>query len=374
MLQPYSPRLFSPALALCVAVVLALVMAAPSRAHAAPQPPPGHDLQAQIRFEEAVQAAILKLPHGVIDYSWHANGGQLIVTPRFEHAARDLVTSMDAPVTVGLAAPDAIPFVERAEFERAALDHFMGLANSMGARYDPASNTIIVTLRPNDRAAISERVRQVLSAHRPVTGPDIVVEYDDPSSGMQLQADVIGGEAYHGCTGGFIGNGASGWGIITAEHCRTKPSTYDGATTGTSYHAGGSDIDLRFTKLSGGTPRNKFRSSSSGVTTITSLGTLAVGGWLYKYGKVTGVDGVTIAEYRGCEYLSFGAYYYCYLYRSDGVVTVPGDSGGPWYTANRGYGLTTGSMSSSTGPTGSLITPIAYVYTIAGTSVTVKLN
>lgn len=168
-----------------------------------------------------------------------------------------------------------------------------------------------------------------------------------------------GGESYGTCTGGFVGYRGSTPGIITAQHCTSKPSTYDGATTGLTY-AATNNYDVRFTALSGGTPLNKIKSGASTYTTITGVGVVSVGMWVAKYGKVTGYGSTTVKEYAGCVTYTDGKTW-CGLYRTNGQITQNGDSGGPWFYVGRAYGIHSGS-----GTAGSLFTPIAYISYISG--------
>ena len=88
-------------------------------------------------------------------------------------------------------------------------------------------------------------------------------------------APLRGGIRIHhpnaGCTGGFIANRGASYGITTSAHCTSKPATYDGDTTGTTYVAS-NNRDVRFTTLSGDTPQNQFRYNFGLYRTITSTG------------------------------------------------------------------------------------------------------
>lgn len=190
-----------------------------------------------------------------------------------------------------------------------------------------------------------------------------MISSDDPPV---EQSTTQGGESYSTCTGGFVGYRSGVYGIITASHCTSKPTTYDGDTTGSTFTAS-SSRDLRFTALSGGTPENKVRAGSSTFTFITSVGIVSAGMNIAKYGKVTGYGSDVVESYQGCVEFVSGAIW-CGLYQTQDDMTDGGDSGGPWFYINKAYAVTTGSNSS-----GSFISPIAYIAYISGT-VTVKTS
>ena len=151
----------------------------------------------------------------------------------------------------------------------------------------------------------------------------------------------------------------SGYGILTAAHCTTKPSTYHGDATGSTYLAP-TNYDLRFTALSGGTPRNQIKIGASSFRIITQTGIVSPGITLYKYGRTTGYGYSVVDKAADC-YTDSSGKTWCHTFKTKTKVTEGGDSGGPWFMNNRAYGIHHGSS-----PSGSLLTPIAYVGLFSG--------
>ncbi len=235
---------------------------------------------------------------------------------------------------------------------------------ALAARYEYKTDSVVVTAWVDaDGAAIADLAESVaqVSAKQSTASPTISVEYEDDSDAPQAESNTRGGMVYGGCTGGFVGKRGSAYGIITAAHCTTKPAKYDGDATSTTYVASEQN-DLRFTKLTGGTPKNKFR-YKKGATfrTVNSTGIVSVGKTLYKFGKTTNYTHSKVASYRGCVTFTNINKKYCNLYQTAEKTSDKGDSGGPWFAVHTAYGVTTGSNSK-----GSYITPIAYISKISG--------
>lgn len=301
----------------------------------------------------------------VVDHAWRGDHGTIAVKPWAVEATERAAAARNVKILVTSARADALALDERAGVERAVLALASEVpAKSLAARYVPAINTVVVTAWTDDEKATSGALDQVLAleAARDAVRPAIEFEVQGADDAPRATADVEGGLAYSNCTGGFIGKKGSEWGILTAAHCTTKPSTYDGAATGATYVASNS-YDVRFTTLTGGTPVNKFWNGSA-YRTITATGIVTTGALLYKYGKTTGYGATTVESYAGCVYYTNVNATYCGLYYTVDDIVDGGDSGGPWFVANTGYAYTSGENSG-----GSFISPIAWTESIAGVSV-----
>ncbi len=365
-----SRRLLTRVVAIAAACTAAFVMATPAASAAPPtsapvQPPVGHDLDRQFIFEDVVKDSLKEMPDGLVDFVWHGTTGVLTVKSGFESQASDIADRHSADLTVNTARDDAIAWVEQTSVERAAIDIVKNTVTSGNARYDVASGRIKLIVRGADPASTVRAAEQRLASNRSAASlPAIDIEYDPLDSGLELQADVVGGKQYGACTGGFMGYLGSAWGIITAGHCGNA-STYDGASrSGAPANAYSSNgYDIQFVPLNGGTPRNKFVSFPGLLTTIDGIGIPAVGGWLYTYGVVSHDQGTTIAEDLGCEF--YDDFTICNLYRTTDQVTQHGDSGGPWFAGTHGYGITTGVWNRN-GNHGSVLTSLVSVLYIPG--------
>lgn len=324
----------------------------------------------QNEFSDLLDAVLTQFPMDVVDFSWGQDSGTIVVKSSAYAQVERLVAKPDPVASVEIAPDNTIAYVARSQTELAILDLVADIdAVSLAARYDPSEREVVLTVWTDARETSEKQVLFALTRPQPaeLVDVEVVVNYKDGSDAPTEGSAIQGGENYGTCTGGFVGNRGSGYGIITAAHCTSKPSSYDGDATGSTYVATG-DRDVRFTSLSGGTPENKFRYDfTSNRRTITSTGIVATGANLYKFGKVTGYGVSTVESYEGCVVFISGNQW-CYLFYTSNKVTAKGDSGGPWFVANKGYGFTTGSNSG-----GSYITPIAHVSSIPG-SVKVKVS
>lgn len=319
----------------------------------------------QTQFHDLVARTVAAHPADVVDFAWNGGRGTVVVADGADALAAELTA---AGAVVETAVPGAVPYAGRSEVELAAIEQLQAAGvGSVAARYDARTHAVQVTAWTDDTAATAERVDEALSAPTTLAaaGPAVVVAYE-PAADVPQENLTQGGEVYGGCTGGFMAKRGTAYGITTSAHCTTKPASYDGDTTGSTYVAS-NNRDVRFTALSGDTPENKFRINSTTLRTITATGIVTTGSLLFKYGKTTGYGSSTIESYAGCVTFSSGNVW-CNLYYTQDKVTSGGDSGGPWFVANTGYGFTTGSNSG-----GTYVTPIAWVGSISG-SVTVKTS
>jgi hypothetical protein len=318
----------------------------------------------QEAFSNFLVGLLENAPQHVVDFSWQADHGVVVASPQGAATVQGYVASNAHAVKVKVrtSAPGATAYVDRTTVEMAAIKTLKpAAAGHLAARYDSASNTVVVTVRTDDRAASARAISRALAAPAAssYTGPALSIEYA-AASDVPREDSTQGGENYSTCTGGFMANRGATYGITTSAHCTSKPSTYDGDTTGTTYVAS-NNRDVRFTTLSGDTPQNQFRYNFGLYRTITATGIVTTGALLFKFGKTTGYtsSGTTVESYAGCVTFSSGNVW-CNLYYTTDDVTDGGDSGGPWFVAYTGYAFTTGSNSG-----GSYITPIAWVCSIS---------
>ena len=314
----------------------------------------------QNAFNDLVARTVAAHPTEVVDFSWDGARGRVVVADGADALARELTA---AGTVVGTAAPGAVPYGSRSDVELAAIEQLQAAGvESVAARYDAPTHSVQVTAWTDAPAATAERVDEALGGPTTFAAssqPAVVVTYE-PAQDVPQESSTQGGEVYGGCTGGFMATRGSAYGITTSAHCTSKPTRYDGDTTGSTYVA--SDRrDVRFTALSGDTAQNKFRIDSTTLRTINATGIVSTGSLLFKYGKTTGYGSSTVESYKGCVTFTSGNVW-CNLYYTKDSVTAGGDSGGPWFVANTGYGFTTGQNSG-----GSYVTPIAYVASISGT-------
>lgn len=360
---------------LACGVVLATLLGAPPAAFADGDDPAVTEVlqeeatatRGQDLFSDASQGILDSYPDDVVDFAWHDDFGSITVKPGAREAIAAQAAKADVTILIETASVDAVAYNDRSDLELTVLDLVADVeAESFAARYDAATNTVIITAWTSDKNSTDQQINAALTdrSARSHIGVPVQVEYASVSDAPQENSTTQGGEVYGGCTGGFIGNRGSTYGIITSAHCTTKPSKYDGDNTGSTYTAS-NNRDVRYTVLSGGTPQNKFRYNGSSYRTITSTGTVSTGLLLFKYGKTTGYGSAKIESYKGCVTFTSGNTW-CNLYYTEKKVTQGGDSGGPWFVANKGYGFTTGSNSG-----GTYVTPVAWVGSISGT-VTVK--
>ncbi|MFC0675229.1 hypothetical protein [Brachybacterium hainanense] len=313
----------------------------------------------QEELSTQVQVILDSHPRDVVDFFWDGHHGTVLVRPEAATAVTTLAGERGFDITIEQSEARAIAYLERSDHELAILDAIGEVpgATSLAARYEAEDNSFAATVWTDQEAEVGRVIDTRLGDSSRTVALDLPlrIEFADAEDVPMEQSTTQGGEFYGSCTGGFIGKKGTGYGIITAAHCTTKPSKYDGDTTGTTYVAAGSR-DIRYTSLSGGTPENKFRYGNSQYRTITSTGVVTIGFILYKYGVASGYGSSKVESYKGC--VSFSGSTWCNLYYTATKITSGGDSGGPWFIAAKGFATTTGADSG-----GSYITPISSVST-----------
>lgn len=304
-------------------------------------------------FERSAAAIRAVYPDSVTAVRWLDGYGEVWVSTAAADKARSLATSDSTRIV-----PTTLP--NEAELERQIVGAAAALnalkLDSFELEFSIDSERYMVSVPESTSDEQLATIRKVLG-----NGTQI-----DRSFQATPQA-AKGGENYAGCTGGFIGKisggGTTAYGIITAQHCYTTPSTYDGqSVVGTAALSG---IDVRFTSMSG--PAANFaktvRTGVSATQTVIGAANPTVGTVVCKYGS---------SSKSGCDWIEAGnvcvqysgAPNWCGMFRAETNITQGGDSGGPWFT----NGATARGIHSGVASGKSVFTGIASV-TSAGVSV-----
>lgn len=342
----------------------------PKHTEARSEAPNPDRMDAQNEFSTLGYDVLMAFPDDVVDFVWDRFSGSIVVLPESVAKVSAFVGKESASVVASR--EDAIVYLKRSETELKALDSLSGVYRvSASAAYDPGLHVVSVTVNSDDLAQSRLQVANLIAAGSllEIDGARLVFSFVDEGPPRLLSA-TQGGEAYGGgCTGGFMARrvGSSTYGVITADHCTVKPTTYDGDATGISVGAVGG-FDLRFTVLSGGTPENKIRiGSGSNFRTITSTGIVTTFMAVEYYGKVTKNHYGEVTQYKGCNVFIYATY--CGLYIVTPCYVDVGDSGGPVYWNNTAYGTLTGCAHNQM-----LFTPISYVGQIPYGSIKVRTS
>lgn len=309
-------------------------------------------------FMRMVGEAQEQLPDDFVYAEWGHGSGFLAVRPDGYEAARELVAKSGADSEV-LKSDAPAERVQQQLVNAVAKSLEESSSDTFKVGYDFEANRIVASTKPGFSAkniAIPAQLIDLASE----SGTRIEIVSGDAEIS---QAAARGGMVYSGCTGGFIGKPSSGStyrGIITAKHCTTRPSTYDGATTIAS---GSSTIlgkDLRFTRFSAGTWNNTFRYDAGAFRSVTVQINPVVGSVACKYGRITGRFCTTIAR-NGVTVTGAGSG----MSETASGSVQPGDSGGPWYYGNSAMGITYGythPVNQPTKPLTDLFTPLGSNY------------
>ena len=297
-----------------------------------------------------------QLPDEFVYAEWGHGSGLLVVRPGGYETARDLVGRSGAQSKV-LERDVPAEAVQQEIVNAVAQSLDKSLVESSEVSYDYETNRILVSVESTLRAknvSIPERLRAQASQ----SGTRIdVVSRDTVIS----KATARGGMNYSSCTGGFIGKPSSSStlrGVITAQHCTTRPSSYDGNPTTANLSSVILGKDLRFTRFASGTYNNTFRYQAGSFRSATSTINPVVGAVACKYGRVTGRFCTTIAKNN----VSAGGY--TGMSQTAAGSVQPGDSGGPWYYGNAAMGITYGYTHAEGQPT----KPLTDLFTGIGTS------
>lgn len=146
------------------------------------------------------------------------------------------------------------------------------------------------------------------------------------------------------CTAGFTVFRNSAYGITSAAHCSAH-SSYGGF--GVSTATTSAPLDIRVSHYTSATPTRLFqyvngayRNATSSASPVAGALVCAFGYGSVNYGGGGNPSGLcsTVLVAGSCTGTS------CSKVITNGKVTVPGDSGGPWYNGNAARGLHTGEV------------------------------
>lgn len=159
------------------------------------------------------------------------------------------------------------------------------------------------------------------------------VSSDDNLYGGSKMTTSTGGY----CTAGFsVRSSNYANGMLTAAHC---PNSFSIGSTSLSYRAGSSSRDVQWHSSSSKMTHPSFYVAVGSRTIITSAHNPVSGTTVCKYGQKTGgsCDRVTLTNQCRSSY--------CGLFVTEFRRADQGDSGGPWYCGNAGYGIHSGRIS-----------------------------
>lgn len=278
------------------------------------------------------------LPNGIIFAIWSEGRGTVFVDYSSLDAAIKFRTSASSNFEIAAANG---PSERERETLASELSSEISQSSSTGFSVEiaPLEPIAIVTLHIDDEAAraIDEPSRDRAAAFARERGLKIVYRVSSPDEAPAPAAR--GGLAYSTCTGGFIVSSSGVYGISTAQHCATKPATYDGSTTGSSTALGGRDV--RWTRFIIASPSRTFQYDFGKFRAATGSGDPVVGTVACKFGNTTGYSCDTVESSGNCTTYA-GWPQFCGLFRTANNYVSPGDSGGPWFYGNTARGITSG--------------------------------
>lgn len=167
-----------------------------------------------------------------------------------------------------------------------------------------------------------------------------------PSAGGKAEI-VRGGMAMGACTSGFTVFRGATRGVLTAGHCPNSNTYVSGSSSITKFVAGhrGSYGDFQWHSTPDSTSHNIRINSSGRTRAILRQAIAAVGTSVCNYGKSRARSSCTTVSSQAVCATDQNGYRLCRLVRTNGAFTNPGDSGGPWYSGNRAYGIHFGKVS-----------------------------
>jgi streptogrisin B len=273
----------------------------------------------------------------VVRAEWGNGSGVIYVKPSGQPAAQSAATTASMQVMVA-DLPGEVAQTALVE-QYASSVHAAGQAE-FALSYDVFSDTMYLSVSGDPVPDLAETLGAAAGgAARSINGssPRLVLSVGDPSMGPS--PDSRGGMDYGGCTGAFIVRQTSTYYISTARHCLAAPSAYDGATTAESTVS--SSRDLRRTRLVGSSHSATFRWSPTGYRTVKSSANPTFGILACVYGKMSGTHCATVLATDTCvAYAGFPKF--CGIARVSGILTQPGDSGGPWFAGTKALGVHSG--------------------------------
>ncbi|MDX2343687.1 MAG: hypothetical protein QNL12_08165 [Acidimicrobiia bacterium] len=221
----------------------------------------------------------------------------------------------------------------------AALDQSEFVANASSG-YDIVTGEVTVEIEPvaavadpADRAAL---VETVISTDRRAF-EDVTVRVVDEVRGGD--ASIYGGSALTSCTSGFAAIKNSTRGMLTAGHCPNTQADGDvDLIHHISYQGEWGDFQLAWPDPSSTWVSDNFYAGSfeNDNRDLAGIGTPVDGQRLCWNGKSTGKKCDDVYELNHCSWEK------CHLTLMEHHYNVGGDSGGPYFYSNTGYGITSG--------------------------------
>lgn len=267
-------------------------------------------------------------------------------------------TPSQASIEIMAAHPSKPRIFTDAPASRASMDLEMQLVSEALSK-DPSVDSFIVAANPQDLTMAVDITRHETSnlqsntsRHQESVSPPLPelqtpLRYSITESLQGAQPNMTrGGKAFGGCTTAFTVQQGGSNGVLTAGHCANYAQVPAGSTTKADYrteHMGRygdfqwhSTLDALSRYISLGADGTR---SVSGYA-IANRGTQAC-----NFGKTRARPscGTVVNESVCVQYTDLP--YVCSLVAVQGSFTNPGDSGGPWYIANRTLGIHSGSSS-----------------------------
>ena len=159
---------------------------------------------------------------------------------------------------------------------------------------------------------------------------------------------IQGGRPLTDCTTGWVVRSSGGeLGVTTAGHCGNA-TTYEDDWLGMIFrqeqYSGSYDIQWHSAGC-GITYNNEF-DSGLGIRSVTgslSRSQQSVGAWVCKHGRTTGLTcGSIDSKNVNPNYVPSGQSTFIRVDAGDVPLSLPGDSGGPWFSGNTAYGTHSG--------------------------------
>lgn len=190
---------------------------------------------------------------------------------------------------------------------------------------------------------------------------DLIVR-DSTAVSSEPTTTLRGGFTADSCTSGFaVTDGAGSRGMLRAGHCAGSYNTtfsQQGVTMSVVNQMEYGDVDREIGVIPAGHTNDNILRLSSPYPNDTrpmlnyfSNSSYYVGMPVQKEGRISGYTYGTINELCNHPgYIPYGSGSVCFLKSGSGILSIPGDSGGPSFQNNTAVGTTTGCSSNS--PTG----------------------
>ncbi len=165
---------------------------------------------------------------------------------------------------------------------------------------------------------------------------------------------IQGGRPSTTCTTGWVvRNSGSELGVTTAGHCGNT-QTYLDDFLGMIFRQEqyGGSYDIQWHSAGCGIVYSNEFDSGLGIRSVTgslSRSSQAVGAWVCKHGSTTGLTCGSIASKNvNPSYVPSGQSTFIRVNAGDVPLSLPGDSGGPWFSGNTAYGTHSGGNDDNT--------------------------